>query len=400
MKILFLTDNFPPEVNAPATRTYEHCREWVQQGVEVTVITCAPNFPQGKVYDGYRNRLFQREEMDGITVIRVWSFVYKNEGALLRVLDFISYAATAFVAGLFVKSDVLIATSPQLFTAISGRLLAGVKRKPWVMEVRDLWPDQLHVRKTVLWDLLAKQAMLSYKSADKLVVVTDGYVEKISAKGIPREKIGVVKNGVRLERYSSYARYGQGLRSRYDLDGKFVIGYLGTHGVAQKLGFIIQAARKIDQKNIVFMFVGDGAEKKDCVEQAKACGLKNCVFVDQVPKEETLDYLSLFDVSLIPLRNDTVYLDVLPSKIFENAAMQKPVLLGVDGEARRLVEGYGCGLFYEPENEQDFLAKVRYFYEHRSELDRFRSGGKKLAADFDRSKLAGEMLAMIRSVVN
>lgn len=122
--------------------------------------------------------------------------------------------------------------------------------------------------------------------------------------------------------------------------------------------------------------------------------------MDQVPKEETLDYLSLFDVSLIPLRNDPVYLDVLPSKIFENAAMQKPVLLGVDGEARRLVEGYGCGLFYEPENEQDFLAKVRYFYEHRSELDRFRSGGKKLAADFDRSKLAGEMLAMIRSVVN
>jgi len=400
MKILFLTDNFPPEVNAPATRTYEHCREWVKQGVEVTVITCAPNFPQGKVYEGYRNRPFQKEEMDGITVIRVWSFVYKNEGALLRVLDFISYACSGFIAGLFVNCDVIVATSPQLFTAISGRLLARVRRKPWVMEVRDLWPDQLHVRKTVLWDLLDKQAMLSYRSADQLVVVTDGYVEKLAVKGIVREKIGVIKNGVRLERYTTYADDGQGLRSRYNLHGKFVIGYLGTHGVAQKLEFIIRSSDRIERDNVVFMFVGDGAEKKACIELAGELGLKNCIFVDQVTKEETLDYLALFDISLIPLRKDPVYLDVLPSKIFENAAMQNPILLGVDGEARRLVEGYGCGLFYEPENEKDFVDKVLFFYEQRDLLDSFRSGGKRLAADYDRSKLAGEMLARISSVVN
>ena len=358
MRLLFITDNFPPEVNAPATRTYEHCREWVKQGVEVTVITCAPNFPQGKVYDGYRNRLFQREDIDGIKVIRVWSFIYKNEGALFRVLDFISYAGTAFIAGLFVKCDVLVATSPQLFTAISGRLLARVRRKPWVMEVRDLWPDQLHVRKTVLWDLLDKQAMLSYRSADKLIVVTDGYVKKLAEKGVSREKISVVKNGVCLDRYAAYTGHVDDLRRRYGVQGKFVIGYLGTHGVAQKLGFIIRAAVKVEQKDIVFMFVGDGAEKKACIELSAELGLENCIFADQVTKDETLDYLSLFDVSLIPLRKDSVYLDVLPSKIFENAAMQNPVLLGVDGEARRLVEGYGCGLFYEPENEEDFLDKV------------------------------------------
>jgi glycosyltransferase involved in cell wall biosynthesis len=400
MKILFLTDNFPPEVNAPATRTFEHCREWVKAGEEVTVITCAPNFPQGKVYDGYKNKLWQVEYIDGIRVIRVWSFIYKNEGALMRVVDFISYACSSFIVGLFVRSDLIVATSPQLFTAIGGRVLAKVKRLPWVMEVRDLWPDQLHVKKTIFWNMLDHQAMLSYRSADKLVVVTDGYVEKLVEKGIERKKIGVVKNGVRLEQYAAYAGHGNDLRSIYGVTGKFIIGYLGTHGVAQKLEFIIRAASRVEQENIVFMFVGDGADKTACIELSSSLGLTNIVFVDQVTKDETLDYLSMFDISLIPLRKDQVYLDVLPSKIFENAAMQNPVLLGVDGEARRLVEKYECGIYYEPENEEDFLEKVHYFYEHRDRLESFKTGGQKLAADYDRCKLATEMFAMVRSIAN
>ncbi len=121
MKILFLTDNFPPEVNAPATRTYEHCKEWVKQGEEVTVITCTPNFPQGKVYTGYRNRLYQKEIMDGIRVIRIWSYITANEGFLKRTLDYISFSVTSFFAGLFQQADIIIATSPQFFTALSGR---------------------------------------------------------------------------------------------------------------------------------------------------------------------------------------------------------------------------------------------------------------------------------------
>ena len=131
MKILFLTDNFPPEVNAPATRTYEHCREWVKQGAEVTVITCAPNFPQGKVYDGYKNKLYQTEMVDGIKVIRVWSYIVANKGFIKRTLDFISFSVTAFLAGLFVKTDLIIATSPQFFTALAGRVLSRWKRRPY-----------------------------------------------------------------------------------------------------------------------------------------------------------------------------------------------------------------------------------------------------------------------------
>ena len=133
MRILFLTDNFPPEVNAPASRTFEHCREWVKMGADVTVVTCFPNFPQGKVYPGYKNKLYQKEMMDGIKVIRVWSYIVPNVGVLKRTLDFISYSVSSFIAGLFIKTDIIIATSPQFFTALSGRTLAFWKRKPWIM---------------------------------------------------------------------------------------------------------------------------------------------------------------------------------------------------------------------------------------------------------------------------
>ena len=143
MKVLFLTDNFPPEVNAPATRTYEHCCEWVKKGVEVTVITCAPNFPDGKVFNGYKNKVYQTEIIDGIKVVRVWTYINANKGFIKRILDYLSFMVASFLAGIFIKTDIIVATSPQFFTSISGRWLSFWKRKPWIMEVRDLWPESI-----------------------------------------------------------------------------------------------------------------------------------------------------------------------------------------------------------------------------------------------------------------
>ena len=177
MRILFLTDNFPPEVNAPASRTYDHCREWVKAGVEVTVITCAPNFPKGKVYDGYRNRLYSKEEMNGIKVIRVWSYIAANKGFIKRTLDYISYSVTSFIAGLFVKTDLIVATSPQFFTALAGRMLHRWRRKPWVMEVRDMWPESIKTVGAMNDNAFIRyfewQEMRCYRSATRIVMVTD-----------------------------------------------------------------------------------------------------------------------------------------------------------------------------------------------------------------------------------
>ena len=205
MKILFLTDNFPPDVNAPATRTYEHCKEWVRKGVEVTVITCAPNFPQGKVYEGYKNKLIQKETIDGIKVIRVWTYITANEGFLKRIIDYISFSVSSFFAGLFVKTDIIIATSPQFFTAMSGRWLSFFKRKPWIMEIRDLWPESVKTVSAMgdskIFTFFEWLEMRLYKNANKLVTVTDTFKEEISARGIDKEKISVVKNGANLDLY-------------------------------------------------------------------------------------------------------------------------------------------------------------------------------------------------------
>lgn len=203
MKILFLTDNFPPEVNAPASRTYDHVKEWRKSGHEITVITCAPNFPKGKVYDGYKNKPYQTEVMDGIKVIRVWSYIAENKGFFKRTLDYISYSITSFLAGIFVKCDIIIATSPQFFTALSGRTLSFIKRKPWIMEVRDLWPESIKTVGVMKDNLFIKyfewQEKRCYKSARHIVVVTDSFKRNLVGKGTDGMKISVVKNGVNRE---------------------------------------------------------------------------------------------------------------------------------------------------------------------------------------------------------
>ena len=225
MKILFLTDNFPPEVNAPATRTYEHCTEWVKLGAEVTVITCFPNFPKGKVYSGYKNKWKKTEWMDGIKVIRVWSYISANEGFLKRIFDYISFSITSFFAGLSVKTDIIIATSPQFFTALAGRTLSFWKRKPWIMEVRDLWPESVKtvgaMKDNIFIRYFEKEEIWCYKSADKIITVTDSFKKTIVAKGISTNKIEVVKNGANFELYQPLPK-DKDLLNELNLNGKIL----------------------------------------------------------------------------------------------------------------------------------------------------------------------------------
>lgn len=193
MKILFLSDNFPPEVNAPATRTYAHCRRWVSSGAEVTVITCVPNFPQGRVYPGYRNLLVQRENIDGIRVVRVITFISRNEGFVRRSLDYLSFAASAFFAGLFERSDIIVATSPQFFTALAGWALSVAKRTPWIFELRDLWPESIAtvgaMSQGPVYKLLERVELFLYRQATKIVVVSPPFRENLSRRGVDLRKL-------------------------------------------------------------------------------------------------------------------------------------------------------------------------------------------------------------------
>ncbi len=395
MKILFITDNFPPEVNAPASRTYEHCKRWVEKGADVTVITCAPNFPQGKVYEGYKNKLYQTEIVAGINVIRVWSYISANEGFLKRIIDYTSFAFMAFWAGLFKPCDVIIATSPQFFSTFTGWALSKVKRRPWVFELRDLWPESIitvgALEKGKAIEMFEKIEHFMYRSANMIIPVTNAFKKHLMERDIDEHKIHVITNGVDPKQFPISPK-DETLLKELGLERRFIIGYIGTHGMAHSLNFIINSISQIKNPDIHFLFIGDGAAKQRIVDQASQLNLSNVTFLPPVPKKDVALYVNLSDAVLVPLIKSDTFKAVIPSKIFESAAMQKPILLGVDGQAREIIEEYNAGLYFEPENTDAFLAAVYRIKSDTALYSEIQEGEEKLAAAYDRNTLADKML--------
>ncbi|AII13942.1 glycosyltransferase, family 1 [Campylobacter iguaniorum] len=400
-KILFLTDNFPPEFNAPATRTYEHVKEWLKdKDVQVQIITCFPNFPSGKIYNGYKNKLYQKENYDGIEVIRVWSFMSSNSGFIKRVLDYMSYAFMAFFVGLFCKFDIIVATSPQFFTTWAGFGLSKIKRKPWVFELRDIWPESIKtvgaMKDSAILRFLEKVELFLYSDCAKVIAVTDAFKSNLISRGIDGKKIEVITNGSNLELFFARPKDNE-LIKKYNLENKFVVGYIGTHGLAHSLDFIVKSISKLQDNDICFLFVGDGAVKASVVSLAKELKLENIVFLGPVEKSEVPKYLSICDVSLAPLKKEDNFKTVIPSKIFEASAMLKPTLLGVEGQAKEIIEKYGAGICFEPENKADFIEKLCKIKDNNI-YENCQIGCQKLANDFDRKKLAKSMLDILKEI--
>ena len=265
MRILFISHYFPPEVNAPASRTHEHCRQWVAEGHDVTVITGVPNHPSGVLFKGYRNRFIQEEQVDGIRVIRTWMLLTSNAGFAKRILNFLLFALMAVFASFKVKKpDVVIATSPQFFCGLAGAATARIKRRPFILEVRDLWPKSI-----VELDQLSDGPALSflqwlerkmYLSADGIVVNTRAFVDHITELGYPEGQMDIVYNGIDSDRFKPRPPANE-LRARFDLEGRFTVGYIGTLGLAHGLGTLLEAAESLrDQPEIAFLLIGDGAE--------------------------------------------------------------------------------------------------------------------------------------------
>ena len=402
MKILFITDNFPPEVNAPATRTYEHVKEWIKKdNVEVTIVTCFPNFPHGRVFKGYKNKLYKKENIDGIEVIRVWSYITANKGFVKRVLDYMSFAVMAFFVGLFQKFDVIIATSPQFFTTWSAWGLSKVKRKPWIFELRDLWPESIKtvgvMKQGKIIEILEKIELGLYRDCIKVIAVTEAFKKNLISRGIDESKIEVVTNGSNIELFYPREKDSK-LLKELELEDKFIVGYIGTHGMAHSLDFIIKSLAYIVDSDIHFLFIGDGAMKRKIVTLAKELKLRNVTFLSPVSKNEVPKYLSIVDVSLAPLKKDENFKTVIPSKIFEASAMLKPTLLGVEGQAQEIIEKHNAGLCFEPENIDDFLKKLQQI-KNKEQYNNLQKGCKRLANNFDRKILANKMLYTISKVL-
>ncbi|MER9776529.1 glycosyltransferase family 4 protein [Mesorhizobium sp. M0220] len=407
MHILFLTDNFPPEVNAPASRTFEHCREWAAAGHKVTVITCAPNFPKGKVFSGYRNRLWQKEEMCGISVVRVWSYITANEGFARRVIDYLSYMISALLASLFIRrADIVIGTSPQFFTACAAYGVGWLKKIPFVFELRDIWPESIRavgaMNQSAALGGLEKLELFLYRKAALVVSVTHSFREDLTGRGIDREKIRVVTNGLDATRFKPQGK-DQTLVERHGLAGKFVSGYIGTHGLAHGLETVLDAAEAISCRpsgeKYRFLFLGDGAHKAQLIALATTKQLKNVIFVDTVSKDEVVKYWSLLDASIIHLKKNELFRSVIPSKLFECMGMGIPVLHGVEGESAGIVEKENVGLVFQPENAEELCRKLVELSEDGALRRRLSINGQLAASRYDRRALASKMLGYLEDLV-
>jgi glycosyltransferase involved in cell wall biosynthesis len=398
VRILALSHYYPPEVNAPASRLSEHARIWREAGHEVTVVTCAPNHPAGQLYPGYRNRLWQEETIDGIRVIRLWTYIAANQGFLPRIGNYLSYLlSVVFWMWRLPRADVVMSTSPQFFCGLAGRLLKR-RRRPWVLEIRDLWPESIvtvgAMRRGVAIRTIEKVEAFAYRRADLVVSVTDGFVQHIRARR-SKGPIAVIKNGVDLSRFVSDPEAADAFRAEHGLTDKFVASYVGTHGMAHGLQAVIAAAERLcDRGDIAFLMVGGGAERDTIKALRDARGLTNIVMLDQLPKAAMPAVWGASDAALVLLKRVDTFKTVIPSKMFEAMALGVPMILGVEGEAKALMEQAGAGIAITPEDDAELAAAILRLADDRALGRQIGASAQAFVrAQFDRERLAHAYLA-------
>lgn len=405
MRVLFVTENFPPETNAAATRVFERALYWVRDGHEVTVITCAPNFPHGKLFPGYANRWRQIETMAGLRVVRVKTFIAPNKGVFRRTLDFLSFMISGWAAGLFERrADVVCVTSPQFFAAIGAWGIAKLRRVPFVFELGDLWPASIvavgAMRPNVILRLLERVELGLYKQAAAVVALTGSFKTNLVSRGIPPNKIAVVINGVDLDRYGPRSR-DPALATEWNLQDAFVVGYVGTHGQAHALGNVLDAAERVrDVPRLRFLLAGAGSARDELIAESNRRGLDNVVFLPPQPKESMPAVWSLCDVALIHLKNTPAFAEVIPSKIFEAMGMGLPLLVAApDGEATRIVAEADAGLAIAPEDPAALAEAARRLMDDPALRDRLAQASNRAAPGFTRRRQADSMMAVLTAVV-
>jgi glycosyltransferase involved in cell wall biosynthesis len=411
MKILYVSQYFPPEMGAPAARVAELARYWVQDGHEVTVLTGFPNHPTGVVPAEYRSkirRLVMRENLDGVSVVRTWLFPFPNRKAYERILNYSSFCASASTTGMFVsRPDVLIATSPQLLVGLSGWWLARTKRVPFVFEVRDLWPESLAAvgmgnPDSMLNRLLSSVAGFLYKRSEHIVVVTAAFKEYLIQNWrLSPEKISIVENGVESDLFSPRVNNAD-LRTELGGEGKFVVAYIGTMGMAHGLETLVQAATELQKTapDVLFLMVGEGSDKERVINRARSQGLTNMRFVGQQPRERVPEFISVSDACLVLLKKAELFKTVIPTKMLEFMSCARPVILGVDGQARKILDQARAGVYVEPENAAALVQVITRLAANpvlRETLGR--NGRRHIVEHFTRQQTASAYIGVLEGVV-
>jgi|SRR5579863_732062 len=404
--ILLITSYYPPEKGAAMVRMSETAKRLAQRGHQVIVLTTVPNYPTGAIPFGYRNRLIQEEKRDGVRVVRVWSFISAHKGFLRPILSQVSFGCLAAFLGwrAIGRPAIILVESHPLFNAVSGRLLSWGKHCPFVFVISDLWPEsaiQLGVlrNKMLIW-LAERLEWSTYLRASLIWALSEGIRNTLIKRGLNPEHIFLLTNGADTSKFCPLPK--KLARTELGWEDRFTILYAGNHGLSHGLITVIDAAEQMqDRPEIHFIFVGDGSEKVDLMAQARGRHLTNVTFLDPLPHERMPSALAAADICLVPMRKGSLFEGRLPLKMFEVMACARPILLGVDGEARQLaVQEAGAAIYVEPENAEALVSAILYLYEHPSESQVLGQRGRAYVEErFDRDRLVAELDAHLAALL-
>ena len=408
MRILYLSQYFPPEAGATQTRAYEMAHTFVRLGHTVTILSEIPNHPSGIIPPNYRGKWLERVELDGIDVIRVWVKASPKKDFRSRMFFYLSYMLTSFLAGIFWargRYDLIYCSSPPLFAGVSGFALSLIKHIPFFFEVRDLWPESavaLGELSNPRFIRLAKELENScYRHARKIIVVTQGIRDRLVERSIPHEKIVLIPNGANLQTFQFDPDGRQKLRNELGWQDCFIAIYAGIFGLAQGLETVLEAAHLLLKNPYIrILLIGDGPLKSKIAEHAQRLNLPNLQILPEQPRERMPALLSAADAALVPLRKLDLFKGALPSKIFDAWACERPVLISIDGEARQIVESAQGGRYIEPEDPRALAETLVELSLNLSDCAQMGINGRTFtAAHYSRPVLAEQLCQILQTEI-
>ena len=402
MRIVVLTQNFPPEVGATAARLHKMTTKLAERGHNVTVITAMPNYPTGRVFDGYRRKARIEDEVDGIRVIRTWIFPSKSSNSLSRLMSYLSFTLSSLLLGIWGlgRQDIVLFDTPPLPLVPTGLAIGRITRARTVMNVSDIWPEMATqlgypIGRMSLWALKRLES-LGYRRADVVTATTEAAREGINRR-FPEVRTAVMSNGADLSMFDPSYRSQEVRKSLGAGPADFLVGYFGLHGLFQGLDVVVEAADRLrSQPTIRFVLVGDGPCKESLIELAERKGLDNLRFLDLVDQDRMPSLLASCDAALVPLAAE--FPSTIPSKVYETLASGVPVVISSGCEGARLVEEGKTGWTFPP-GDSDALADVLAELDtDREVLSQMSSNCRALAEQFDYDRIAVETEAILQAV--
>lgn len=396
MKISLITHYFPPETGAPQARLSEMAKVWLSEGHDVTVVTCFPNHPTGIIPDQYQGLSYLEENDNGLKIVRCKTYATPNKGFLKKILGHLVFMCSAVFQGRkHIKgSDVIIVSSPTFFSVISAYVISRLYNIPYVFEVRDLWPaifkDLGVLKNKFIIGTLEMLEMFLYRKAKFVVPVTHSFEDNIVSRGIPQDKVFTITNGVTVSQFMPQDK-DTDLLKEHQLENKFVVLYIGAHGISQGLQIFPDIAKELQDNHpdIHFLFVGEGADKEKVVAKAKEHNLTNMTFLPNQPKNKVKNFYASMDVGLVPLRNIDLFKTFIPSKMFEMMAMEKPIIASLEGEAATILEKSKGAIVCPPENKEKILDAILQLYKSKELQDSLKTQGRDFVIkNYDRGVLA------------